>query len=123
MLFESKPSEEMLKRKPIRPKTGRSKANPGVQKKLKMQRSSSDETAPDRAHHGLPMALTTDCGEGRTAVRPLCSQNSSSSFATVRFPAHFSVLSCYFVLKRVVYLALLRGRIHSKTLFHSQKLH
>ena len=120
----------MLKRKPIRPKIRRSKANPEVQKKLKTQRSRSNETGTDRAWHGLPVVLTMDRGEGRTvaclgrtALRPLCSQNSSSSFATVRFPARFSVLSCYFVLKRGVYLAFMRSRIHRKTLFHSQKLH
>jgi len=66
--FESKPNEEMLKRKPIRPKTGRSKANPEVQKQLKTQCSRSDETGPDRADHGLPMVLTTERSEGRTVV-------------------------------------------------------
>jgi len=120
----------MLKRKPIRPKIERSKVNPEVQKKLKTQHSRSDETGPDRAHYGLPVVLTTYRGEGRTVVRlghmvvhPLCSQNSLSSFVTIRFPARFLILSCCFVLKGGVYLALLRGRIHSKTLFHSQKLH
>ena len=111
----------MLKRKTIRLKTGRSKANPEVQKKLKTQRSRGDETGPDKARHGLPVVLTTDRGEGRTVVRlrrtavhPLCSQNSSSFFTTVWFPTRFSVLSCYFVLTMGVFLALLRGRIHKK---------
>jgi len=47
----------------------------------------------------------------------LCSRNFSSSFAAVQFPACFSVLSCYFVLKRGVYLALLMDRIHRKLSF------
>jgi len=121
--FESKLSEEMLKRKPIRPKTGRSKANPEVQKKLKMQRSRSDETGLDRAHHGLPVVFSTDRGEGRTTVRlgrttvrPLLPLFFLSSFVIVQFPARFLVLSSYFVLKRGVYLALLRG-IHRKLSF------
>jgi len=82
----------------------------------------------------LHQELTTVCPwyPPRTVVRDArlcvwgarpCSQNSSSSFAIVRFPVRFSVLSCYFVRKMGVYLALLRGRICSKTLFHSQKLH
>ena len=122
MWFESKPSEEMLKRKPIRPKTGRSKANPEVQKKLKMQRSRSVETEPGRSHHGQPVVFTTARGGGCTTVRSPCPQFSiflrgfSTSCATFRF----LLMLC---LKRGVYLALLRGKIHSKTLFHSQKLH
>jgi len=109
----------MLKRKPVRPKTRRSKANLEVQKKLTTPRSRSDETRPDRAYHGLPVVLTTDCGEGRM-VSPKILRLLSRLFGFLHV---FSILRCCFVLKKGVYLALLRGRIHSKTLFHSQKLH
>jgi len=74
--------------------------------------------------------LTTDRGEGRTVVCPGAHGRASSapfffssSFAAVHFPARFSVLSCYFVLKRGVYLALLMGWIHRKLSFILKKLH
>ena len=93
--------------KPNRPKIGRSKANPVNQKKLKTQCLRSNETAVARGHHGRPVVFTKD----RASPTPLF---SSSSFAAVQFLARFSVLSCYLVLKKRVYLALLRGRIRSK---------
>jgi len=92
--FESKPSEEMLKRKPIRPKTGRSKE---VQKKLKTQCSRSDETGPDRATtvYQWCSPRTVPGAHGHASPAPFF---FSSSFAAVQFPARFSVLSCYFVV-------------------------
>ena len=120
----------MLKRMPIRPKTGTSRQISRSKRSSKC--SFQEATRPSQTELTTvspwcsPWTVVMDawsCVMGRTTVRPLCSRNSSSSFAAVQLLARFSILSYYFVLKRGVYLALLRGRIHRKTLFHSQKLH
>jgi len=63
------------------------------QKKLKTQRSRSNETAAARGHHGRPVVFTTDRGEGRTVVLPGSTamrlpgtQVSSFCYAAVHFP-------------------------------------
>ena len=61
---------------------------------------------------------------GRTTVRPSCSRAVSLFFAAVRFPARFSDLNRYFVLKRGMHLAYLGCRIYSlDSLYLTPKLH
>jgi len=84
----------------------------GPKRSTKTQRSGSKRTEQMAGTMGSlwcsPRPVVEDapsCYLGRMAMRPLCSQVVSLSFAAVRFPAQFSGLCYDLSLKRRMHLA------------------